>query len=92
MLLNGWFPCLVQVYTSHSLHPSLQAMVKDGSYWDFWDFWDSLAISTIDWLSAAYIIALIIGVVTSNCIFGQFVASKPEGRKTVLGKKPESRS
>ena len=47
-------------------------------------YWASLSLT--DWLTVGYVLALTIAVVLSNWTFGDFVASQPEGRKTVLGK------
>ena len=47
-------------------------------------YWATLDLS--DWLTACYVIVLILAVILSNWVFADFVASKPEGRKTVLGK------
>ena len=42
-------------------------------------------VSLKEWLTALYITLLTAVVVTSNTLFAGFVASKPEGRKTVIG-------
>ena len=42
-------------------------------------------LSLGDWLTLLYILLLLIQVIISNYLFKGFLASKPEGRKTVLG-------
>ena len=46
-------------------------------------YWGSLTLT--DFLTAAYIIILVLFVIGCNYLFTKFVESKPEGRKTVLG-------
>ena len=51
--------------------------------------WSSITMA--DLLTAAYLIILVLFVIGCNHLFTNFVDSKPEGRKTVLGllfKKP----
>ena len=43
-------------------------------------------LSLGDWLTLSYILLIIIAVTISNHLFNGFLASKPEGRKTVLGR------
>ena len=43
-------------------------------------------LSLGDWLTLLYILLLLITVIISNHLFNGFLASKPEGRKTVLGR------
>ena len=43
-------------------------------------------LSLADWLTLSYILLIIITVCISNNLFNGFLASKPEGRKTVLGR------
>ena len=50
---------------------------------DWLSYWASLSVT--QWLTAGYVLALIVVVIVSNYFLGSFVASKPEGRKTVLG-------
>ena len=45
------------------------------------------SLSSADILTAVYLVLLISFVVVCNLLFESFVDSKPEGRKTVLGKK-----
>ena len=45
--------------------------------------WSSITLA--DLLTAAYLIFLILFVIGCNHLFTNFVDSKPEGRKTVLG-------
>ena len=45
--------------------------------------WRSITLA--DFLTAAYLIILILFVIGCNHLFTNFVNSKPEGRKTVLG-------
>ena len=52
---------------------------------DWLTYWASLSVSK--WLTAGYVLALIVVVIGSNYFLGYFVASKPEGRKTALGMK-----
>ena len=47
--------------------------------------WSSLTTSDI--LTAIYVTFLILFAILSNHLFIAFINSKPEGRKTVLGKK-----
>ena len=47
------------------------------------DHWASLGWS--DGLTLLYWIVLLIAVIVSNNLFADFVASKPEGRKTAIG-------
>ena len=48
------------------------------------DHWASLGLA--DALTLLYWIFLITAVIVSNNLFADFVASKPEGRKTAIGK------
>ena len=48
-------------------------------------YWSSLTTSDI--LTTIYVIFLILIAILSNHLFIAFINSKPEGRKTVLGKK-----
>jgi hypothetical protein len=43
-------------------------------------------LTPTDWAQAGYISLLVLAVILSNWLFVGFVDSKPEGRKTVLGK------
>ena len=45
--------------------------------------WSSITLP--DLLTAAYLIILVLFVIGCNHLFTNFVDSKPEGRKTVLG-------
>ena len=47
-------------------------------------YWASLSLA--NWLTLGYVLALTVAVVLINWTFSDFVASQPEGRKTVLGK------
>jgi hypothetical protein len=44
------------------------------------------ALGLADWLTIAYFSVLGAWVAFSNHLFAAFVASKPEGRKTVIGR------
>ena len=46
-------------------------------------YWSSITLS--DLLTATYIIVLLLFVTGCHYLFTNFVDSKPEGRKTVLG-------
>ena len=50
---------------------------------DWLSYWASLSVT--NWLTAGYALVLIVAVIVSNYFLGNFVASKAEGRKTVLG-------
>ena len=48
------------------------------------DHWSTMKLS--DLLVVFYISILVLVVIISNNIFASFVAAKPEGRKTAVGK------
>ena len=59
-------------------------LAEMGSWQDVLDHWASLGLA--DFLTLLYWIFLATAVIVSNNLFADFVASKPDGRKTAIGK------
>ena len=60
-----------------------------GRWEDMLDHWASLGLT--DGLTLLYWIILAFAVCVSNNLFADFVASKPEGRKTAIGEEAHFR-
>jgi hypothetical protein len=50
---------------------------------DLLAYWSSLTLS--DLLAAVWIMVMVLFTLLSNHLFASFIASKPAGRKTVIG-------
>ena len=72
------YPCSIKVKDSAIICQSHMEHTKD-----LLAYWSSLSLS--DLLAAVWIVAMVLFTLLSNHLFAGFIASKPAGRKTVIG-------